>query len=90
MKSVTNIVFMTGLEIRCNVPARSFNDIREWNWNVCIQENAWKNTENEEKAGRIKANRATITSRKLVTGICTGATFRVILASLLEDRSNVI
>jgi hypothetical protein len=56
MKSVTNIIFMTGFESRCNVVARCINELREWKWNVCIQENAWKNAENEEKTGRIEAS----------------------------------
>ena len=55
MKSVTNIVFMTGLEIRCNVLTESIGKNRELKLNVCIQRDAWKNAENEEKTGRIEA-----------------------------------
>ena len=56
MKSVTNIIFMTGFEIRCNIVARCI-ELREWKRYVCLQENvnAWKNAENEEKTGRIEA-----------------------------------
>ena len=50
--------------------------------------NAWKNAENEEKTGRIEANWATIAYRKV--GFVLGATFCVILASLLEDRTNIL
>ena len=66
MKSVTNIIFMTGFEIRCNIVARCI-ELREWKRYVCLQENvnAWKNAENEEKTGRIEANWATIAYRKV-------------------------
>ena len=66
MKSVTNIIFMTGFESRCNVVARCI-ELREWKRYVCLQENvnAWKNAENEEKTGRIEAKLMPITYRKL-------------------------
>jgi len=63
MKSVTNIIFMTGFESRCNVVARCINELREEKRNVCLKANAWKNAENEEKTGRIEASWATITYR---------------------------
>ena len=50
--------------------------------------NAWKNAENEEKTGRIEAKLMPITYRKV--GFVLGATFCVILASLLEDRTNIL
>ena len=66
MKSVTNIIFMTGFESRCSAVDRCI-ELRELKRYVCLQENvnASKNAENEEKTGRIEANWATIAYRKL-------------------------
>ena len=50
--------------------------------------NASKNAENEEKTGRIEAKLMPMTNRKL--GFVLGATFCVILACLLEDRTNIL
>ena len=69
VKSVTNIIFMVGVQISRPVVARR-DEMERIRWvEDRILWKTRKNAENEEKAGRIEAKRATITCRNVVVGI---------------------
>ena len=73
VKSVTYIIFMVDVQISRPVVARR-DEMERIRWvEDWIRRMTRKNAENEEKTGRIKAKRATITSRNGY--LVLGATF---------------